>query len=113
MLEDNKLRIAESAEAVQKAEIDLKEEQEKERLDKKKVAITSAATRTLELQTSKLEKKRDAVHAFGATLKERAERDANAAKAGLVKAKDDLGSAKKLFDLYTRRANDLQGKISK
>merc|ERR1711966_176230 len=113
MLEDNKLRIAESAEAVQKAEIDLKDEQEKERLDKKKVAITSAATRTLELQTSKLEKKRDAVYAFGATLKERAERDANAAKAGLVKAKDDLGSAKKLFDLYTRRANDLQGKISK
>merc|ERR1711865_554670 len=41
MLEDNKLRIAETLTAVQKAEINLKNEREKERLDKKKVAITS------------------------------------------------------------------------
>jgi len=113
MLEDNKLRIAETLTAVQKAEINLKNEREKERLDKKKVAITSAATQTLELQTSKLEKKRDAVHAFGATLKERAERDANAAKAGLAKAKDDLSSAKAMFGSFTKRANNYQGKISK
>merc|ERR1711865_1013331 len=113
MLDDNKLRIAETLTAVQKAEINLKNEREKERLDKKKVAITSAATQTLELQTSKLEKKRDAVHAFGATLKERAERDANAAKAGLAKAKDDLSSAKAMFGSFTKRANNYQGKISK
>merc|ERR1740130_2274575 len=113
MLEDNKLRIAETLTAVQKAEINLKNEREKERLNKKKVAITSAATQTLELQTSKLEKKRDAVHAFGATLKERAERDANAAKAGLAKAKDDLSSAKAMFGSFTKRANNYQGKISK
>merc|ERR1740130_912747 len=104
----NKLRIAETLTAVQKAEINLKNEREKERLDKKKVAITSAATQTLELQTSKLEKKRDAVHAFGATLKERAERDANAAKAGLAKAKDDLSSAKAMFGSFTQRANNYQ-----
>merc|ERR1712153_138664 len=97
MLEDNKLRIAETLTAVQKAEINLKNEREKERLDKKKVAITSAATQTLELQTSKLEKKRDA----------------NAAKAGLAKAKDDLSSAKAMFGSFTKRANNYQGKISK
>jgi hypothetical protein len=113
MLEDNKLRISESLSKLETYEDALKDAKQEEALDQKKVLISKTTTDKLEQQATKLARKKDAVHKFGKTLKERAERDAAAAETGLKKAKADFSQAKRLYDVFTVKANNYQMRVDK
>jgi hypothetical protein len=111
MLEANKERISAAELQMTAAHAKLESAQHAEEMDKKQIETAQQTIDAMTAETDKLEKKKELVRSFGATLREKADRDADAAKSGLAKAQADYEIAKGQFDRASKEANKLQLKI--
>lgn len=84
-----------------------------EKMDKQRTQTTADTIANLHDEIKKIQQKKKLVANFGNTLKEKAQRDADAAQAGLAKAKADHQNAKHEFDHATKMVNKQEQSINK
>jgi len=110
-IEVNKERIKEARLSSQQAYRAFKNAEHNKKMDQDQIKTAEETISEMNEETMKLEKKKELVRSFGATLRSKAERDANVAKSGLAKADGDYQDAKANYEMVTKKVAHEQSRV--